>query len=102
MTAVGSSNPSAKTVDLSALPSPSVSSRTSTLSSGVSPGLIIGYIELLATQSRPWASQFIWIGLAICGSAAHRLTSNPSATLNDLRSISGSGGVVGMDLGMNE
>src|SRR5262245_61773756 len=31
------------------------------------------------------------MGLASSGSAANRLTSNPSATWNDLRSISGSG-----------
>src|SRR3954447_24170874 len=31
------------------------------------------------------------MGLASCGSAAKRLTSKPSATLNDWRSISGSG-----------
>ena len=33
----------------------------------------------------------IWIGLASSGSAANRFTSNPGATMNDLRSISGSG-----------
>ena len=50
----------------------------------------------LATQSRPAGSKFIWIGLASSGSAAKRLTSKPSATTKDLRSISGSGSGSGM------
>src|SRR5688572_16711531 len=77
------SKPSANVVDLSAVPSLSVSSRTITLSAGASPGLICGYIDDDATHSRPRASQFIWIGLAIIGSEAQRLISKPSASLND-------------------
>ena len=39
---VGMCSPSANTIDLSALPSPSVSSRITILSLGISPGTTIG------------------------------------------------------------
>src|SRR6266404_3111311 len=75
--------PSAKTVDFSANPSPSVSSRTRILSSATWPGTICGYTDELAIQSRPCGSKFICVGLASNGDSAQRFTSNPGATSKD-------------------
>src|SRR6185312_1448687 len=90
-TAFGMNSPSANTVLLSATPVPLVSSRMMILSLGIWPGTSCGYVCEVAHQSRPFESQFIWMGFSIIGSDANRWISNPSAILKLARSISGSG-----------
>src|ERR1700676_5573267 len=61
-----------------------------TLSLGICPGTSCGYVWDVAHQSRPFASQLVWIGFSIIGSDAKRLISNASSSLMLLRSISAS------------
>ncbi len=82
--------PSAKTVILSARPSRSVSSSTRIESRpGRSAGAGYGYSVEPLTQSRPRASNAMFIGFWISGSAAKSWTRNPGGRWNDARSCSG-------------
>ena len=88
-------NPSANVVTLSARPSPSVSSSTFTESRPLVPGLAgNGYSTVEVTHNRPRASNAIFIGLLICGSAANNSTRNPSGTENVFASAAGDSGFV--------
>ena len=73
----GMFSPSAKTVNLSALPSPSVSSRTLTRSRP-GPGRRRGYSRLSVIQMRPRSSKVIATGLTMSGSAATTSTWKPA------------------------
>src|SRR5262245_32782620 len=76
----GKSLPSAKTVRLSATPSPSVSSRMTMRSRGILPLAVrLGYSKHSTTQTRPFSSTVIAIGLTTSGSAANSFISKPSA-----------------------
>ena len=72
----GMLRPSAKTVNLSALPSPSVSSRTLTRSRP-GPGRRRGYSRLSVIQIRPRSSKVMATGLTMSGSAATSSTRKP-------------------------
>ena len=72
--------PSAKIVDLSALPSPSVSSRT-LIRSRPLPGDFRGYSRLSVIQNRPRSSMVIATGLTTSGSPATNSTENPGGTV---------------------
>ena len=76
----GMFSPSAKTVNLSALPSPSVSSRTLTRSRP-GPADCRGYSRLSVIQIRPRSSNVIATGLTMSGSLATSSTVNPSGTV---------------------
>ena len=77
---VGLCRPRANVLQVSATPSPSVSSRMRILSSIGSVGFQCGYVCHTATHSRPLASQAICTGLTSSGnfsSLANRLTFSP-------------------------
>ena len=76
----GMFRPSAKTVNLSALPSPSVSSRT-LMRSRPGPADFRGYSRLSVTQMRPRSSKVIATGFTRSGSLATSSTWNPSGTV---------------------
>ena len=76
----GMFRPSAKTVNLSALPSPSVSSRT-LMRSRPGPADFRGYSRLSVTQMRPRSSKVIATGFTRSGSLATSSTRNPSGTV---------------------
>ena len=76
----GMFSPSANTVNLSALPSPSVSSSTLTRSRP-GPGLRRGYSRLSVIQMRPRSSKVIATGLTMSGSAATSSTRKPWGTV---------------------
>ena len=77
---VGMFSPSANTVNRSAFPSPSVSSRTLTRSRPL-PASLRGYSRLSVIQTRPRSSKVMAIGLTMSGSLATSSTANPSGTV---------------------
>ena len=76
----GMFRPSAKIVNLSALPSPSVSSRTLTRSRP-GPAERRGYSRLSVIQIRPRSSKVMATGLTMSGSPATSSTVKPSGTV---------------------
>src|SRR6478609_4433098 len=77
-------------VTLSQTPSPSVSSRILMRSRGIFPLAVrFGYSKHSMTQTRPFSSTVMAIGLTTSGSAAKSLTSKPSATFMRLTDSSG-------------
>jgi len=87
---VGMFSPSAKVEILSALPSPSVSSRMISLSSGFVPGFNCGYAQVHNTQRRPSGSQRKQIGLEMpMVSSAKRLIWRRESIEKDANSASG-------------
>ena len=76
----GMFRPSAKIVNLSAAPSPSVSSSTLTRSRP-SPAELRGYSRLSVIQMRPRSSKVMATGLTISGSLATSSTTKPSGTV---------------------
>ncbi len=85
---VGMFRPSAKTVTLSALPSPSVSSRTFTRSRP-GPGSLRGYSRLSVIQMRPRSSKAMAIGFTMSGSLATSSTAKPGGTVISSTASSG-------------
>jgi len=87
-------NPSAKIVNLSALPSPSVSSRT-LIRSRPGPDDFRGYSRLSVTQTRPRSSNVMATGFTRSGSLATISTRNPSGTVIFLTASAGESGSPG-------
>src|SRR5690242_6731261 len=83
------------TVNLSALPLLSVSSRIVTLSVGFRSKVGKGYSKDCVTHILPFASKVMFMGLSMSGSEAKRVISKPSGTMKPARSSSGVRGSVG-------
>src|SRR5688572_6334199 len=88
-------------VNLSALPSPSVSSMIVSLSVGFPLNVGNGYSKDCDTHSRPFASKLRFMGLSMSGSDANNSISKPGGSMNPFRSSSGVRGSVGRMFSLN-